>query len=75
MQPRLPRGVERIQMDWPVRYGTKELWITVSNSGGRRRGVRVNGKRWGEDGREKITLAYEKLPVRSQVLIERQGGL
>jgi len=71
IQPRLPRGVERLEMDWPVRYGEKELWITLSSTGGKRRGVRVNGKRWGEQGRQKITLAYAKLPDRSRVLIER----
>jgi len=71
MQPRLPGGVERLKMNWPVRYGAKELWISVSNAGGKRQIVRVNGRRWGEVGREKITLAYEQLPDRSQVLIER----
>jgi len=68
MRPHLPNGVERMEIDWPVAYGAKQLWFSVTKGSGKRWDVQVNGKRWANvEQNGSIVFPYAKLPDRSQV--------
>jgi hypothetical protein len=72
VRPRLPRGIDKMEIDWPVRYGSKELWISVLDGPGKRWEARVNGKRWATvEHSARIEFPYEKLPARSQVSLRK----
>jgi hypothetical protein len=74
LRPRLPRGVEKMEIDWPIGYGKKELWLSVSEGAGKRWEAHVNGKRWAtvEDS-ARIEFPYQRLPPRARVSLRKQA--
>jgi hypothetical protein len=72
MRPRLPRGVERMEIDWPVGYGSKQLWFSIEEGPGKRWDVRVNGKGWATvDQESPVEFAHEKLPRNSRISLTK----
>jgi hypothetical protein len=74
LRPRLPRGVEKMEIDWPIGYGKKELWLAVSDGVGKRWEARVNGRRWATvEENARIEFPYEKLPQRAHVALRKKS--
>ena len=74
LRPRLPRGVEKVEVDWPMGYGKQELWLSVSEGAGKRWEARVNGKRWATvEENARIEFPYEKLPARARITLRKMS--
>ena len=70
LRPRLPHGVESLRIDWPVRYGEKELRFEIRRGASE---VRIDGKPAKRAiGNGRFELAYERLPSRAEIVV-RQG--
>ncbi len=71
--PHVPEGVTRLEQKFPIRFGTKSLYLTTEGTGPVTE-VRINGKRWpGFDGRT-IRLPYEDVPAEARIEIALGGA-
>lgn len=59
--PHLPSGLTRIEQRFPVRFGTKNLYLATVGTGPIT-SVTVNGQAWQSFDRAAITLPYDQLP-------------
>ena len=61
LSPRLPPSITRLEQLDPVRFGTKQVFLS-SKGLGAITGVKVNGRRWKQFDRESVFLPYDKTP-------------
>jgi hypothetical protein len=71
--PHIPDGITQLDQKFPIRFGTKKLYLSTAGSG-KVTAVRVNGKKWKEFNGTSITLPYDKLPDAAQIQISLGGA-
>lgn len=71
--PHIPPGIKKLQQKFPIRFGTKKLYLSTIGTGPVT-SVEVNGKCWKSFDSESVFLAYDKTPVISQVRIALGGA-
>lgn len=59
--PHIPPGITRLEQRFPVRFGSKRLYIATTGTGNVT-AVRINGKSWKSFDARKLTLPYDKIP-------------
>ena len=59
--PHVPPGITRLEQRFPVRFGTKRLYLATVGTGPIT-GVTLNGKAWKSFDRASISLPYEQTP-------------
>jgi hypothetical protein len=68
--PHIPEGITRIEQRFPIRFGTKRLYLAVAGNGPIK-SVRVNGKRWKSFDAESVFLPYNSTPELAAIQIIR----
>jgi hypothetical protein len=71
--PHVPPGVLQMEQRFPIRFGSKKLWVATVGSGPVT-GVWVNGVRWRRHTKQSITLPYEATPEEARVVIAMGGA-
>lgn len=71
--PRVPPGITKLQQKFPIRFGTKKLYLSTIGTGPVT-SVEVNGKSWKTFNAESIFLAYDKTPPIAQIRITFGGA-
>lgn len=66
--PHLPDGVSRLEQRFPVRFGSKRLYLAVSGHGPIR-DVLVNGRRWSSFDASSVFLPYDAMPESAAIEI------
>jgi hypothetical protein len=68
--PHIPDGITRLEQHFPIRFGTKRLYLAIAG-GGPIKSVRVNGKRWQSFDADSVFLPYEATPEIAAIQIIR----
>jgi hypothetical protein len=68
--PHIPEGITQLQQRFPIRFGTKRLYLAVAGNGPIR-SVRVNGKRWKSFDAASVFLPYKSTPKLAAIQITR----
>jgi hypothetical protein len=71
--PHIPPGIRELQQLFPVRFGSKKLFLSVLGSGPITT-VRVNGKPWTQFDASSVFLPYAETAEAARIVIAR-GGL
>jgi hypothetical protein len=58
--PHIPTGITKIQQNFPIRFGTKRIYLRTHGTGPIS-AVFVNGHKWSKRDHTSVRLAYEKL--------------
>ena len=66
--PHIPPGLTRVEQRFPIRFGTKRIYLSTVGSGPVT-AVNVNGKRWASFDDQSIVLSYADLPAQASVEI------
>jgi len=74
LYPHLPPSVATYIQNEPVRFGNKEIYISIANGPGGIKSVRVNGKSIAAAD-DHFLLEYESLPRRAKVKITMGGAI
>ena len=61
LYPHIPSGITRLEQHFPIRFGTKRIYIAVTGSG-LISSVQMNGKPWKNFNSTTVDLPYETLP-------------
>jgi hypothetical protein len=68
--PHIPEGITRLQQHFPIRFGTKRLYLAVAGNGPIK-SVRINGKRWKSFDADSVFLPYTATPELAAIQIVR----
>ena len=71
--PHIPDGITQISQHFPIRFGSKELYLSATGTGPIS-GVYINGKKWSSFENESIKLDYESIPQQANVQILLGGA-
>ncbi len=71
--PHLPESLDRVEQKFPVRFGSKRLYLALGGHGAIQ-SVRVNGRRWRDFDATSVRLAFADLPEVAAVEIVAEGG-
>lgn len=71
--PHIPPGITRLEQTFPIRFGTKRLYLSTNGSGPVT-GVCVNGQAWKQYTAQSVTLPYDKTPDVAQISIGLGGA-
>lgn len=74
LRPHVPGSIAYLEQKLPVRFGTKQIFITCRNGGPRVKSVAINGMTIAGAGPDEITLMYDTLPAQARVEIVTEGG-
>ncbi len=66
--PHVPPGITRLQQDFPVRFGTKRLYLATAGSGPIT-AVTINGQAWDQFNGQTVDLPYDTLPEEAEIVI------
>lgn len=66
--PHVPSGITKLEQKFPIRFGSKSVFLSTSGSGPVA-GVEVNGKKWTEFDATTAFLPYDKTPNKAHVRI------
>lgn len=66
--PHLPPGISRLEQRFPVRFGTKRLYLSTEGTGPLT-AVWINGKPWKSFDSTSVFLPYEQIPVEAHVTL------
>lgn len=69
--PHLPDSLDRLEQKFPIRFGTKRLYLSVAGHGPIR-SVHLNGRRWRNFDRASVFLPYDHTP--EVAVIEIRAG-
>ena len=71
--PHIPRGVTRLEQLFPVRLGTKRIYLATAGSGPVT-GAALNGKPWSRFDAESVVLPFGEVPQEAAVEILLGGA-
>ena len=74
LRPRIPSSIAHYTQKHPIRFGTKNLYISCRNAGTRVNSVTVNGNSISVRSDESAVLYYDKLPDDARIIITTDGG-
>ncbi len=66
--PHIPPGITRLQQDFPVRLGSKRLYLATVGTGSVT-AVTINGQPWKQFDEQSIQLPYETVPDEAHIVI------
>lgn len=66
--PHIPTGITRLEQKFPIRFGTKRLYLATAGQG-KITAVRVNDQSWTSFDGESVFLPYELTPQKAVVQI------
>jgi len=70
LAPHIPEGITRLEQRFPIRFGTKRLYLAVAGNGPIK-SVRLNGKRWKSFDADSVFLPYKSTPDLAAIQIVR----
>ena len=73
LYPHLPGGITRLCQKFPIRFGGRRIYLSVSGNGPIR-SVSVNGEPWTEFGEDSVRLPYDRLPETAFVDLVMENG-
>ena len=68
--PHIPEGITRLEQRFPIRFGTKRLYLQVAGHGPIK-SVRVNGEHWQSFDADSVFLPYNATPDLAAIQILR----
>jgi hypothetical protein len=68
--PHIPDRITRLEQRFPIRFGTKQLYLAVAGTGPIK-SVRINGKRWKSFTADSVFLPYSAMPDLAAIQILR----
>ena len=68
LYPHIPPGITELEQKFPVRFGTKQVFVSVAGAGPITL-VEINGKRWNRHDADSVFLPYEKIPPTARLRI------
>ncbi len=68
LNPRIPPGITSLQQHFPIRFGTRQLFISTTGQGAIT-AVRVNGRDWKMFDKTSVYFRYESTPDRAEIQI------
>lgn len=71
--PHIPTGITRIEQDFPIRFGTKRLYLATEGQGPIT-SVTVNGQPWQTFDAGAVTLPYDQTPDEAVIQIVLGGA-
>jgi hypothetical protein len=71
--PHVPAGITRLEQRFPVRFGTKRLYLATSGSGPVT-GAYVNGRKWSRFDERSIHLTYDETPETARIVVLLGGA-
>lgn len=71
--PHIPPAITRLEQKFPIRFGARNLYITIEGSGPIEN-VRVNGTLWKHYDAESVFLPDEGTPAEVRIIIRRGGA-
>ncbi len=71
--PHIPGGITRLEQRFPIRFGTKRLYLAIAGAGPIK-AVRVNGQRWKSFDADSVSLPYAATPDVAAIQILRGGA-
>jgi hypothetical protein len=71
--PHIPTGITELQQLDPVKFGKKELYLSIAGNG-EITSVTINGKKWVSFDKKTISLPYGKLPDSASIVIMTNNG-
>jgi len=71
--PHIPAGITRLEQRFPIRFGTKRLFLSTHGNGPVT-AVRVNNEPWEWFDGESITLPYDRVPQLAVIQIALGGA-
>ena len=71
--PHIPPGVTELQQRFPIRFGTKRLWLMTAGSGPVT-AVAINGQPWTSFDATSIALPYDQTPDEARIQILLGGA-
>ncbi len=71
--PHLPTGITRLEQRFPIRFGSKSLFLSTTG-GGAITGVRLNGQRWTQFDAQQVFLPYAGIPAKVNLEILLGGA-
>lgn len=75
LYPHVPSSVTEYSQKEPIRFGEKQITISVRNGGSVVKSVKVNGKDWPVAAIDRVVLPYDRLPGKAHVEIVTTGGV
>ncbi len=71
--PHIPPGITRLEQRFPIRFGTKRLYLATVGTG-TVTAVRINGKTWKRFDRQSVFLPYVNVPEIATIEIALGGA-
>ncbi|HQN01756.1 MAG TPA: hypothetical protein PLL36_11800 [Candidatus Hydrogenedentes bacterium] len=71
--PHIPTGITRLEQRFPIRFGTKRLYLSTAGTGPVT-AVWINNVPWNDFDAGSITLPYERLPESARIQIALGGA-
>ncbi len=71
--PHIPTGITRLEQRFPIRFGTKRLYLSTTGTGPVT-AVWINNVPWNDFDAGSITLSYERLPESARIQIALGGA-
>ncbi|MHB8521833.1 MAG: hypothetical protein ACYDH9_13870 [Limisphaerales bacterium] len=71
--PHVPEAITRLEQRFPIRFGTKQLYLSTAGSGPIT-GVQLNDRRWKNHDDKTVFLPYEKTPKTARIQILLGGA-
>lgn len=68
LRPHIPPGITRLEQRFPIRFGTKQLYLATVGAGPIT-AVTLDGKPWARFDRESVFLPYERVSERAVIEI------
>jgi len=66
--PHIPPRIRRLQQDFPIRFGRKQIYLATVGSGPIA-AVTLNGKPWQRFGPRTVDLIYDEIPDESVIVL------
>lgn len=74
LRPHIPPSIQEYIQHEPIRFGSKNILISVRNGGPRIKAVKINGVDHNVDASDYVKLNYDDLPKQGIVEIVMDGG-
>ena len=74
LRPRIPGSITAYKQNQPVRFGEKNLYLSVINGGPKIKSVKINGESKSVGLVDGIELFYDDLPADANIEITTEGG-
>ena len=71
--PHIPPSITRLEQDFPIRFGTKQLYLATAGQGAVT-GVTVNGQPWKLFDARSVSLPYDQTPDEAVIQIVLGGA-